>query len=139
MKIKYRSDIVSIDDTVGKIKDVLEDRLNELYEMTAISNRYYNNMATEQKRRANFITLTEVYLTEQKEAEAKVSVKPADIVCIKEVSSTKFKNIKTSVFIANFTNPCQGFNFDGPILVKETKDEVEDLIAKFYEDKKRKT
>jgi len=93
----------------------------------------------ETKRRDNFITLTEVYLNDKEECESKVSVKPADIICIKEVSSTKFKNIKSSVFVANFTNPCQGFNFDGPILVKETREQVEEIIAKFYSDKKKKT
>jgi len=86
----------------------------------------------------NFITLTEVYLNNEKEVESNVSLKPADIICIKDVKSVKHGVIKSSVFIANFENPCQGFNFNGPILVKETREEIDEAISKFYADRKKK-
>lgn len=86
----------------------------------------------------NYITLTEVYLNDKTEVESKVSIKPADIICLKDVKSEKHNVIKTSVFIANFNNPCQGFNFDGPILVKETREEIDQIITKFYSDRKNK-
>ena len=86
----------------------------------------------------NFITLTEVYLSGNSEVESKVSIKPADIICMKDVKSEKHNIIKTSVFIANFSNPCQGFNFDGPILVKETREEIDEIITEFYKKKKKK-
>ena len=86
----------------------------------------------------NFITLTEIYLNNNAEVSSKVSIKPADIICMKDVKSEKHNIIKTSVFIANFSNPCQGFNFDGPILVKETREEIDKIITEFYKNKKNK-
>lgn len=86
----------------------------------------------------NYITLTEVYLNEKKEeVDAKCSIKPSDIICMKDVEAKKHVSIKTSVYLNGFNNPCQGFVFDGPILVKETRDEIDEIITKFYKDKKK--
>lgn len=84
----------------------------------------------------NYMTLTEVYLNNNEVLECDVSIKPSDIACMKDVKSDKYTSIKTSVFLKNFTNRCQGFNFDGPILVKETQEEIDSLITKFYSGKK---
>lgn len=87
----------------------------------------------------NYITLTEIYLNEQKEeVEAKVSIKPSDIICMKDVEAKKHVAIKTSVFLKGFNNPCQGFAFDGPILVKETREEIDKTIEDFYKTRKKK-
>jgi len=84
----------------------------------------------------NYITLTEVYLNNNEVLECDVSIKPSDIACMKDVKSDKYASIKTSVYLKNFTNRCQGFNFDGPILVKETQEEIDLLITNFYSGKK---
>jgi len=90
------------------------------------------------KKLKNYITLTEVYLNNGTQNECNVSIKPSDIICMKDVKSEKWGDIKTSVFLKNFNNPCQGFNFDGPILVKETREDIDSLIEKFYSEKKRR-
>lgn len=87
----------------------------------------------------NYITLTEVFLKNGEEVESLVSIKPSDIICMKDVTSEKHPVIKTSVYVKNFNNPCQGFNFDGPFLVKETRSEIDNIINEFYKVKKRKT
>ena len=82
----------------------------------------------------NYIQLSEVYIKEvKKEMSDDVFIKPSDIVCIKRVTSDKHPIVKSAVHVKNFNNICQGFNFDGPILCKETVEQIDEKISKFYE------
>ena len=84
----------------------------------------------------NFIQLTEVFIKNGKEVSDDAYIKPSDIICIKKVTSERHPIVKTSVFIKQFNNICQGFNFDGPILCKETPEQIDEKINKFYQKEK---
>jgi hypothetical protein len=95
---------------------------------------------SESKILKNGIVLTEVSLDRnQKQEFADVLIVPGDITCIKETVSEKAPSIKASVFLKNFKNICVGFCYEGPILVKETIQEIDDIITEFKSQKKKST
>jgi len=85
----------------------------------------------------NYIELTEVYIKDGKEESNGAFIKPSDIVCIKKVTSERHPIVKTAVYLKQFNNVCQGFNFDGPILCKETSEQIDEKINKFYDKDKK--